>query len=161
MEFLGFGNDEGSLSGIESIGLDAQDTNRIYLACGWLSRYEILISTNQGASFTPLTSPFVIKSNNDGRGNGERFGVAPNLGSTIVYGTRQDGLWKSGNYGANWTNVTSFPVSTTSNNNGLVFVEFLKNSGTSGSATPAIWVGVSQGGMNLFRSTDGGATWTA
>jgi len=35
-----------------------------------------------------------------------------------------------------------------------------QSSGTPGSATPVIWVGVSQGGTNLFRSTDGGSTWT-
>ena len=90
MNFLGFGYygqptyQEGSLSGTESIGLDAQNTNRLYLACGWLSTpNQIMISTDQGASFTRVTSPFAIRSNDDGRGTGERFGVDPNLGSTI------------------------------------------------------------------------------
>ena len=39
-------------------------------------------------------------------------------------------------------------------------MEFIKSSGSVGSATPVIWVGVSQGGTNLYRSTDGGSTWT-
>jgi hypothetical protein len=160
-DFLGYPNNEWNLVSAESIGLDAQDTNRLYLTCGWLgSPNEIMISTNQGATFTRITSPFAIRANDDGRGTGERFGVDPNLGSTIFYGTRQDGLWKSVNYGANWAKVASFPVSTTANGVGLTFVEFIKNSGTPGNATPVMWVGVAQVGTNLFRSTDGGVTWT-
>jgi fibronectin type 3 domain-containing protein len=163
LNFVGYPNNEGSLMGTESIGLDPLDTNRLYLACGWMgagSPSGIMISTNQGASFTVIDSPFVIESNNDGRGSGERFGVDPNLGSVLFYGTHLAGLWKSVNYAANWSKVTSFPVSTTANGVGIVFVEFIKSSGTPGSATPVIWVGVSQPGTNLFRSTDGGSTWT-
>ena len=161
LDFVGYPNNEWSLIGTESIGLDAQDTNRLYLSCGWLGNpSQIMISTNRGASFTRINSPFVIRANNEGRGTGERFGVDPNLGSTIFYGTREDGLWKSVNYGANWAKVNSFPVNTTPNGVGLSFVEFIQSSGTPGNATPVMWVGVSQTGTNLFRSTDGGVTWT-
>ena len=163
LDFLGYPKNEWSLTGVESIGLDPQDANRLYLSCGWLGSgnpNQIMISTNQGASFTRINSPFVLESNSDGRGNGERFGVDPNLGGILFYGTRLDGLWKSVNYAANWSKVLSFPVNTTRNGVGLVFVEFIKSSGAVGSATPVIWVGVSQGGTNLYRSTDGGATWT-
>ena len=161
LDFFGYPNNEWSLISAESIGLDPQDSNRLYLTCGWLQTpSEILVSTNQGASFTQISSPFIIEANSDGRGNGERMGVDPNLGSVLFYGTRQDGLWESANYGASWTKVTSFPVTTTTNNIGLVFVEFIKSSGALGSPTPVIWVGVSQGGTNLYRSTDGGVTWT-
>lgn len=162
LDFIGYPNNEWSLIGTESIGLDAQDPNRLYLSCGWLGNpSEIMISTDRGASFTRINSPFVIRANNDGRGAGERFGVDPNLGSTIFYGTREDGLWKSVNHAANWAKVNSFPVNTTPNGVGISFVEFIKSSGTPGSATPVIWVGVSQTGTNLYRSTDGGVTWTS
>jgi hypothetical protein len=161
LDFIGYPNNEWSLVGTESIGLDPQDPNRLYLSCGWLGNpSEIMISTDRGANFTRINSPFVIKANDTGRGNGERFGVDPHLGSTIFYGTRQDGLWKSVNHGANWAKVTSFPVNTTANGVGVAFVEFIQSSGTPGSATPEIWVGVSQTGTNLYRSTDGGVTWT-
>ncbi len=163
LNFVGYPNNQGSLMGVESIGLDPQDTNRLYLACGWMGGSNpsgIMISTNQGANFTVINSPWVIESNNDGRGSGERFGVDPNLGSILFYGTHLAGLRKSVNYAANWSQVTSFPVTTTANGVGIVFVEFIKSSGTPGSATPVIWVGVSQTGTNLFRSTDGGSTWT-
>jgi hypothetical protein len=161
LDFVGYPNNEWSLIGTESIGLDAQDPNRLYFSCGWLGNpSQIMISTNRGASFTRINSPFVIRANNDGRGTGERFGVDPNLGSTVFYGTRENGLWKSVNYAANWAKVNSFPVNTTPNGVGISFVEFIRNSGTPGSATPVMWVGVSQTGTNLFRSTDGGVTWT-
>jgi len=163
LDFVGYPNNEGSLMGVESIGLDPRDTNRLYLACGWMGGSNpsgIMISTNQGANFTVINSPWVIESNNDGRGSGERFGVDPNLGSILFYGTHLAGLWKSANYAANWSQVTNFPVSTTANGVGIVFVESIKSSGTTGSATPVIWAGVSRTGTNLFRSTDGGTTWT-
>ena len=161
LDFIGYTNNEWSLMGTESIGLDAQNTNRLYLSCGWLGNpSQIMISTNRGATFTRINSPFVIRANNDGRGTGERFGVDPNLGSTIFYGTRENGLWKSVNYAANWATVNSFPVNTTTNGVGISFIEFIRSSGTPGSATPVIWVGVSQTGTNLFRSTDAGLTWT-
>lgn len=161
LDFLGHTDNEWSLMGTESIGLDAQNPKRLYLSCGWLGKpNEIMVSTNYGATFTRVNSPFVIRANSVGRGSGERFGVDPNLGSTIFYGTREDGLWKSVNYAADWAKVNSFPVNTTTDGVGLVFVEFIKSSGKSGSATPVIWVGVSQTGTNLFRSADGGLTWT-
>jgi regulation of enolase protein 1 (concanavalin A-like superfamily) len=162
-DYLGYANEEWSLAGVESIALDPQDTNRLYMTCGWLGvgrPNAVLISTNQGASFTRVNVSFTMEANSDGRGNGERLAVDPNLGSILFNGTRRDGLWKSVNYGANWTKVASFPVNTTTNNVGLVFVEFIKSSGVNGSATPVIFVGVSQGGTNIYRSADGGATWT-
>jgi hypothetical protein len=131
LDFIGYPNNEWSLLSIESVGLDALDSNPLYLTCGCLGNPgQIVISTNQGASFTRINSPFVIRSNDDGRGIGERFGVARNLGSTIFYGTRQDDLWKSVNQGANWAKVASFPVSTAGNGVGLAFMEFIQSSGS-------------------------------
>jgi hypothetical protein len=162
-DFLAPTNEEWGLYGVESIALDPQDANRLYMTCGWLGvgrLNEVWTSTNRGASFTRVTAPFTMEANSDGRSNGERLAVDPNLGSILFNGTRRDGLWKSVNYGASWSKVTSFPLNTTANNVGLVFVEFIKNSGVNGSATPEIWVGLSQGGDNFYRSTDGGASWS-
>jgi len=161
-DFLGWKNEEWSLMGVESIALDPQDPDRLYMTCGWLGagrRNEIFISTDRGATFTRVLAPFTLEANADGRGNGERLAVDPNLGSILFNATRKDGLWKSTDHGARWAKVSSFPLDTTANGNGLVFVEFIKGSGTVGNPTPEIWVGVSQGGGNLYRSTDGGATW--
>ena len=163
LDFVMYTNGDFSLNGVESIAIDPSNSNRVYMACGWLgSGYPnaLLVSTNQGATFIRSAPPFVMGANNDGRSNGERLKVDPNTNNILFFGSRYAGLWKSINYGANWSQVTSFPVTTTANSVGLVFVEFLKSSGSPGSATPTIFVGVSQPGTNIFRSTDGGTTWT-
>src|ERR1035437_2929525 len=151
---------DSNIYGVESLALDPADSNRLYIAASRGSPAVLLVSTNQGATFSQYTPPFSLNGNVDGRSNGERMAVDPNLNSLLIYGSRGTGLYKSANYGATWTQVSSFPVTSTANSVGLVFVEFVKSSGSPGSATPVIFVGVSQGGTNLFRSADGGATWT-
>lgn len=157
---LDFGADANTY-GIESLAIDPSDSNRLYIAAsrGSSTLKFILVSTNQGATFSSFTPPFSLDGNVDGRSNGERMDVDPNSNNILFYGIRTSGLYKSVNYGANWTQVGSFPVNSTANSVGLVFVEFIKSSGTPGSATPTIFVGVSRGGTNLFRSANGGATW--
>jgi hypothetical protein len=151
---------DANIYGVESLAIDPSDSNRLYIAASRDSPAVLLVSTNQGATFSQFTPPFSLNGNVDGRSNGERLDVDPNSNNILFYGSRGSGLYKSINYGTNWTQVSSFPVTSTPNSVGLVFVEFIKSSGAPGSATPVIFVGVSQGGTNLFRSADGGATWT-
>ncbi len=148
--------------GIESFAIDPSDSNRLYIAASRNSstlKY-ILVSTNQGATFASFTPPFSLDGNARGRGGGERMAVDPNLGSILFYGTKSQGLYKSVNYGASWSLANSFPVTTTANGVGIVFVQFVASSGTPGGATPVIFAGVSQTGNNLYRSPDGGTTWS-
>ena len=160
LDFLAYANNEPTLMGVESLALDPSDANRLYLACGaYPPPNAIFASTNQGATFTRINPPFTMASNNDGRSNGERLAVDPNLGSTLYYASRFNGLWISTNYSATWYQVASFPVITTSNGVGPNFVEFIKSCGTNGFATSTIYVGVSQTLTNLYRSTDAGSTW--
>jgi hypothetical protein len=148
--------------GIESFAIDPSDSNRLYIAAsrGSSSLKYILVSTNQGASFSSFTPPFSLDGNARGRGGGERMAVDPNLNSILFYGTKSQGLYKSVNYGATWSLVSSFPVTTTANGVGIVFVHFVKSSGSPGSATPVIFAGLSQTGNNLYRSADGGTNWS-
>jgi hypothetical protein len=160
-----------NLIGIESIGVDPNDPQRLYLTAGMYaesygSNGAMLVSDNQGASFTIVPVPFKNGSNDNGRGAGERMAVDPNLGSTIYYGTRQNGVWKSLGYGMTWNQVTSFPVSIATSGAGIVFEDFIKTSSSSGSATKTIYVGVSAKGtgldpMSLYVSNDAGVTWSA
>ncbi len=150
--------------GVESVAIDLSDSNRLYIAASrnapnGTSQKFILASTNQGATFSSSTPPFTLDGNYDGRSCGERMAVDPNANNILFYSTRNSRLYKSVNYGVSWSQVT-FPVTSTPNNIGLVFVEFIKSSGTPGSPTPTLFVGVSRTGTNLFQSIDGGGTWS-
>lgn len=160
-----------NLIGIESIGIDPEDAQRLYLAAGmyaesWGSNGAMLVSDDQGATFTTVGLPIKLGSNDNGRNAGERLGVDPNLGSVIYFGSRLNGLWKTADYGATWNAVASFPVSSATSGVGVVFETFVKSSASAGNATKTIYVGVSATGMggdpaSLYVSKDGGATWAA
>ncbi len=148
--------------GIESMAIDPNDSNRVYAAMGMYTgqgKSYILRSSDRGQTWQQADVPFGMGGNEDGRSNGERLMVDPNSSNILFLGTRKNGLWKSADYGITWNQVPSFPVTTTANGVGLNFVKFLQSSGTMGSATPTIYVGVSQTGNNIYRSTDGGTTW--
>ena len=157
--------------GIESIGIDPSDPQRLYLAAGTYAESfggtgAMLVSDNQGSSFTTVALPIKLGSNDNGRNAGERLSVDPNLGSKIYFGSRLNGLWQSLNYGSTWAQVTSFPVAAATSGVGVVFEDFIKSSGSSGSATPTIYVGVSATGtgsdpQSLYVSTNGGTSWAA
>jgi hypothetical protein len=156
--------------GCAAIALDPTNPQNLYLAVGMYSESygsngQVLISNNQGATFTTVTLPFKNGSNDNGRGAGERMMVDPNLASKLYLGSINNGLWVSTNSGANWSQVTSFPVTGPTSGAGVNFIDFVPSSGTTGTATPVIYVGVSDTGVSstgyyaLYRSVDSGATW--
>jgi hypothetical protein len=152
---------EWTFLGIESIAIDPNSTNKVYLSAGLYSNTpsSILRSADYGDTFTRSDVPFQINGNGMGRNNGERLAVDPNNGQILFCGSRAAGLWKSSNGAVNWSKVASFPVTTTTNGNGIDFVVFDETSGN-GSATQRIFVGVSRiGADNIYVSEDGGTTW--
>ena len=171
------GHNNSNLIGIESISADPTDPNNVYLAAGeYLTAGSgaILSSTDMGRTWTTNSIGAPMGGNVDGRSMGERLAVDPNLPSTLYFGSRNAGLWKSTDSAQTWAQITAFPTCGTTNgciasgNNssgtgyGLTFVLFDPQSGMPGSATPAIYVGVGMiTGTALYRSTDAGATWEA
>jgi len=168
---------QGGYLGVISIAADPTNADNVYAAVGASDSSDgaILSSTNQGASWTVNAIGAPVGGNDMGRGMGERLAVDPNLPSTLFFGAQNGTLWKSTNSGANWVQVTSFPtLSTTWDCNfstpaGLSFVVIDKYSGTSGAASPILFVGAatigsnaysSATGTNLWESTNGGSTWT-
>ncbi|THG93951.1 hypothetical protein EW026_g7416 [Hermanssonia centrifuga] len=139
------------------------------------SNGHILISTDQGKTFTPSALPFKVGGNMPGRGMGERLAIDPNSNNILFFGARSgNGLWKSTNFGATWTQVSSLPSTGTyvpdptdttglnSDKIGISWVTFDSTSSSSGKATPRIFVGVAnQGSDNIFMSNDAGTSWTA
>ena len=160
-----------NLTGIESVAVDPTDPNQVYLAAGmyaesWGSNGAMLISSNQGASFTQVNLPIKLGSNDNGRNAGERLQVDPNLNTTLYFGSRNNGLWVSTNKAQSWSQVTSFPVTSATSGAGVVFETFVKSSSSAGSATKTIYAGVSATGtgtdpQSLYVSTNAGATWSA
>ncbi|KAG6845973.1 hypothetical protein H0H87_011021 [Tephrocybe sp. NHM501043] len=157
--------------GVDALATDPVTPSRLYLATGMYTNSwdpndgQILISTDYGATFTPSALPFKVGGNMPGRG----------INGILFFGARSgNGLWKSTNYGVTWTQVTTFPstgtyipdsTDTTGYNNdkiGIAWVTFDKSSGSSGSATPRIFVGVANAGSsNIFVTTNGGTSWSA
>jgi hypothetical protein len=180
-----FGRPDGSHQGAESMALDPTDPNRVYMTTSMAVQYgngRFYYSSNQGRTWDHVTLPFPVGSNNQGRAIGERLMVDPNAPSTLFYASRTAGLWKSTNRGLNWSQVTSLSsrVMTTheinsANGGSPVGVEFVVFDVTvptagftpSGSPTGTIYVGVAPDyknlaglGSYLYKSTDGGATWS-
>jgi hypothetical protein len=163
-----------NLIGIESIAADPVDPNRVYLAAGEYTsggNGYILSSTDMGQTWTQNNIGAPMGGNADGRNLGERLVVDPNLPSTLYFGSRTAGLWTSADFAQTWTQVATFSTAlaangestvptTMGNGYGLSFVLFDPSSGSAGSATPTIYVGVGiTTGPALYRSTDAGATW--
>jgi xyloglucan-specific exo-beta-1,4-glucanase len=152
--------------GVESMAIDPQSPNKIYIYCGtsyWNGgKSAIMYSDDYGETWTEklnVTSFFPAHGNDYGRQAGERLAVDPNLGTTLLCGSRTRGLWKSTNSGGSWTRLAS---ATFTNSVKISFVQFIPTSGTSGNTTPTIYVGLMRKGSdNLYVSYDYGATWTA
>jgi len=156
-----------SYLGVESVAIDPNEPNRLYMLVGtsyWNNGITAIIrSTDYGETFkvTDVSSKFKAHGNGAGRSNGERLAVDPNSGNILFCGTRAHGLFKSTDYGATWTKISTFPVTTTTNSNGICFIEFDASTATKGNITPLIFAGVSRKGSdNMFMSADSGKTWT-
>lgn len=160
------GGHDGNLLGCESIGVDPVDPGRFYLALGtytqsWAGNGAILRTADGGRTFKRTDVPFKMGGNEDGRSAGERLAVDPNNDSILYMGSRNDGLWKSADFGVTWAKVSAFPVTGRTNGVGVIFELFDKSSGHRGQASSTIYAAVSQAGPGLYRSADGGASWQA
>ncbi len=173
--------DNWNLTGTDGLATDPIHPNRLYIAAGtytnwWTSQNgAILRSFNYGNTFQQINLPFKVGGNMPGNGMSERLAIDPNDDNILYLGTRSGhGLWKSTDAGETWNQVSNFPDTGpfaenpsdpngfTSDPVGVVWVTFDKATGTRGSPTQTIYVGVAENGSgkpNIFRSTDAGATW--
>jgi hypothetical protein len=173
---LGFGPNEGQFHGVESLALDPNNDQLVYMVTGDTATStsthngRIYISSDRGTTWTHYDLPFAVGGNDDGRGYGERLSIDPQLPSIMYYATRKDGLWKSTDSGHTWAQVTSFSstrISTGGQQYGTEQVVFdTPNRGT-GTQTWVMYATVNPdyvqaAGLtsSLYKSTNGGATWT-
>lgn len=159
-----------SYLGIESIAPDPVDPDVVYMAAGMNADQPaaIMRSGDRGRSWQIVPVPFAMGGNEAGRGLGERLAVDPNDTRRLFFGSRHDGLWRSNDAGATWAKVDSFPVkglgapARRQSHGGVSFVAIDPTSGRSGAGSQRIWAGIADaGGAALYRSDDGGGTWTA
>ncbi|CAL9637315.1 Xyloglucanase [Streptomyces sp. enrichment culture] len=172
------GWDDWGHTGVVSLASDPVDPDRVYAAVGTYTNDwdpdngAVLRSTDRGATWKKADLPFKLGGNMPGRGMGERLAVDPNRNSVLYLGAPSGkGLWRSTDSGASWSQVTGFPnpgnyaqdpsdtSGYASDNQGIVWVTFDESTGTSGSATKTIYVGVADKDNAVYRSTDAGATW--
>lgn len=174
--FVGW--DDWNKNGIDGLATDPVDPDRLYLLTGMYTNEwdhnngNVLISTDRGNSFVASPLPFKVGGNMPGRSMGERLVIDPNRNNILYLGARSgNGLWRSTNYGQTWSKVTSFPNPGTyipvpgdsyqGDIMGIAWIAFDRSTGSPGSATQTIYVGVADPSNNIFRSTDGGVTWQA
>ncbi len=155
---------EWNLMGTESIAVDPVQPTRVYLAQGtyiqsWAGNGAILRSKDGGLTFERADLPIKLGANEAGRYSGERLAVDPQHHNIVYFGSRQDGLWRSTDYGATWNQVSTFPITGPTNGVGLIFVKFLQTSKKP--PKEMIYVASSATDIPLYSSTDGGATWQA
>ncbi|WP_432825220.1 cellulose binding domain-containing protein [Dactylosporangium sp. CA-092794] len=172
------GQDNWGYNGVVSLATDAVDPNKVYAAVGMYTNSwdpnngAMLRSSDKGATWQATPLPFKLGGNMPGRGMGERLAIDPNKNSILYFGAPSgNGLWRSTDSGVSWSKVTAFPnpgnyVQDPSDSNGyltdnqgVVWVTFDKRTGSVGSATQTIYVGVADKQNTVYRSTDGGATW--
>jgi xyloglucan-specific exo-beta-1,4-glucanase len=149
-----------SAQNIESIAIDPKDINKLYIAVDVPGKGDILVSNNQGASWTStgfLSTNTAISGNSYFRGaSGEKLMLDPNNSNILFYGSRSNGLWTKNGTSA-WTKITNgLP------NNpaipGYSFVIVDKNSAVNG-VSQTIYVGIY--GAGIYRSTDGAKTFSS
>ncbi|ASA22540.1 X2-like carbohydrate binding domain-containing protein [Paenibacillus donghaensis] len=172
------GYEDWNKNGVDALATDPVDPNRVYMATGTYTNDwdphngQIMRSADRGDTWQVTPLPFKVGGNMPGRSMGERLAIDPNRNNILYFGARSgNGLWKSSDYGATWAKVTSFPNPGTyaevpgdsyqGDILGLSWITFDKSTGTAGQATQTIYAGVGDKSNNLFKSTNGGATWTA
>lgn len=158
-------DEDKGLLGIDGLAVDPNDASKLYLLAGteYFSggKTAVLVSDDYGETFetVDVSDKIKVHGNGMGRGNGERIAVDPNDGSVIFAGGRTGGMLKSSDSGKTWEQVTSFPVSSTKNGNGINGIVFDKSSEKDGK-TQRIYACVSRKGEdNIFVSEDAGNSW--
>lgn len=156
--------DDVGLMGISAIAVDPTNAAKVYLLAGteYFSGGKtcILVSDNYGESFTAVDVTDLIKvhGNGMGRGNGERLAVDPNNANIIYAGGNSGGMIKSTDGGYNWDVVSSFPVTYTTNKNGINII-LADPSSVKDGVSQRIYAAVSSDSDNIYVSEDAGSTW--
>jgi xyloglucan-specific exo-beta-1,4-glucanase len=139
--------------GGEGMALDPTNPNIVYIAAGkytWSSPGTIFKSFDQGRTWHKLPIDLPMGGNEDQRWGGERLVVNPHNPSILLFGSRKNGLWRSGNAGKLWAKVVNFPVKM-QNGIGVNAVAFDPKNANIAYASAY--------GDGVYQSRDDGVTW--
>ncbi len=134
-----------------SAALDENDPRRLFIASGLRdpdSRGKLTVSEDGGRTFISHELPVFVHGNLHGRSAGERLAYC---GGVLYLASQTDGLWRSRDDGATWTQMTAFPES------GCTFVARRGHLLLVGSEGLALHQG-NQRGHSLYASWDEGET---
>lgn len=154
---------EWNLYGAESIAIDPSDLagNTVYVAAGkyddsWAvpSRGYIMKSTDRGTTWTRSVQQFAIASNRD-QIFGERLAVDPTSGSVVYYASKADGLQRSTDGGANWSQISGAPTGQK-----LTFTVIDPSGGTVNLPTRSKVVYIGVRNVGVYKSINGGNSFT-
>ncbi len=160
-----FGREDENYKGIESLALDPNDSNKVYMAVGtytkeWAGSGAMLRSSDRGSTWQVVRMPFKMGGNEYGRSAGERLAIDPNDPDILLFGSRNDGLHMSQDGSKTWKPV-EFPTKG-DHEIGILNLTFDAKSGRAGTPTPRIYAGVgTTEGPSLFRTDDAGKTWAS
>ena len=175
---IGFNGGESRFHGAESIALDPNNDQLVYMVTGMYTfegNGRIYISNDRGTNWTHYDLPFPVGGNNPARAIGERLSVDPNNPATLFYGSRTAGLWKSTDSGHTWAQVTSLASTSLTNDQvntmggwvtGVESLMFDTSTKGTGVPTSTLYAAIAQDYVNaagltstLYKSVDGGSTW--
>jgi hypothetical protein len=109
---IGWGGGEGRYHAVESLAVDPNNDQLVYIMTGdtvWGDvPGRIYVSSDRGNNWTHYDLPFAVGGNDDGRAYGERLAVDPQNPTTLMYGSRKAGIWKSTDSGKTWNQLTGF-----------------------------------------------------
>jgi len=151
----------GGLMGIDGIGTDPSDLNKVYLGAGTADTkglHGIFCSSDRGRVWTQVNATIRMSGNGANRACGERLAVDPNNSDIVWYGSILDGLQKGVKSGATWqwTQIPAASVPFGLAKAGVTFVVCDKNG-----KNTIVYAGVNDpkdGGV--YQSSDAGTTWS-
>lgn len=135
--------------GGQSLALDPDDPNVVYVAVGkgeWTGPGTVLKSTDRGNAWTKLNLDLPIAKEYR-HWAGERLAVNPYAAKQLLFGSWENGLWRSTDAGATWQAVKSFP--SRGNVSAIAF-----------DPTQQGFVYAHLDGRGVYLSKDAGVTWT-
>lgn len=148
-----FPTSESHYYGGEALALDPKEPNIVYIAAGLYLADKpgaILKSIDRGQTWRKLNLELPMGGSEYKRWAGNRLAVSPHNSNIILFGSRQDGLWRSTNAGESWEKVANLQVNAEPIV-GILAIAF----------DPIILgkVYLSAYGDGIYESTDNGVTW--